>query len=204
VNQLQFLGSMLIGGGLIALVISIFIALFISAEFDSGFIKNVFTARTSRASFFASKFIVIIAIVAIFSLVGIGASLACSSLAGFNISAVPLSELALWSGLVILTISALSMLVSLLVWFFRGKVVGVLAAVFLSSGLIMSIVKMFLSLIPSLSHVVDYTLFGCWSALSQGLDVAGSLSSPHIALVGGGFLVLYSILSYLTIKKKDV
>lgn len=61
---------------------------------------------------------------------------------------------------------------------------------------------MLLLLIPSASHLADFTLSSCMSSLALGL--AGPLSASHIALVSVAFIIIAAAASAVVLQRKDV
>lgn len=60
-------GSVFLNGGGLSCVFAIFIAIFLAAEFESGFSKNVFTAQPNRLALLVVRTVEIIALAAVFT-----------------------------------------------------------------------------------------------------------------------------------------
>lgn len=203
-SQLDILANLLIGNGLLSLLITIYIAVIITNEFNSGYIKNILTARVSRARYFLSKAISIVVVSTVLTLVGILSIALSCALFGLPLVASPLGEIVLWTVCVIGLLSAMSMLVALIAWLTRSKVGSVLSAVVIVSGLLVGILKSALAFVPAVASLFDFSLSSTLNSLWRGLDPEIAFSLPHIVGVAVGFFILYALLSYLCIKKRDV
>lgn len=204
-DTLMYLGSLLLqNGGALLLPIVIIVALFVSVEFETGFAKNVFTTKLSRLSYFFGKALSVLIITIVFYVVSCAAALLSAAAAGFALAATPLVDVLVWSALVILAIWALSLLISLLVWFFRSKVAAVVTGILITAGLVGMIISGILSLLPSLTFLGKYTIMSSLTTLGQGMVGMESGDIIRVFCVCVVFLVLYSAGCILTLKKKDI
>lgn len=203
-SQIAFIGSMFLNGGGLVAIFTIFIAIFLASEFESGYSKNVFTMQPNRLVFLGARVIEIVALAAMFSVFTIVASLICMTVLGFNVTVTPLPDLLLWSALVTLVMSGFGMLTALFVWLTRKMAVGIVAGILLATGLVTTIIQGILLLFPTFKHLADFTLASCSVSLGQGLNVAGGLSAVHIAGVAVVFIIASAALSALALQKKDI
>lgn len=201
---LRMYGSMWIGGGALAVVATIFVAIFCAGEFENGFAKNIFTSTTNRVAFFCSKAVVLLFVIVLFALVSFGGTVLGAAVLSLPVQGVDFLTAVQWIGLVILLIFAIEMLVGLTVWFSRKMVAAILVAVFISSGLISGIFGLFGMLFPIFKHVPDFLPTGCLGVLTAAEGVGEPLGALHIALVGIVFLALFTAGSVLSLKKKDI
>lgn len=203
-SQIRAVASLLLGSGIMSLLVVFYIAVTLTNEFNSGYIRNVLTARVSRASYFFSKAISIIVISFVFTLVGVVSLLIFLTIFGTPLEASPLGDIVVWSLYVVGLLSAMSMLVGLISWLTRSKVVSVICGIVITSGLLVSILNSLLSNFPTITKLFDYTMSSTLNTLSYGLHFEGAPGWPHIVGVAVGFFILYGLLSYLSIKKRDV
>ena len=77
-------GTLFLNGGGLAVLFVIFIAIFLAAEFESGFSKNVFTVQPNRLAFLATRTVEVVVLAAAFVVVTVAATLATAFAAGFE------------------------------------------------------------------------------------------------------------------------
>lgn len=200
-SEIQAIENGLLSGGLLMMLILIFVGITITSEFNSGFIKNVLTAQTSRTAYFASKMITIFIASSVLTLLGVGVSLICFTAFGLKFAVSPFGEILVWTALTILLILAMASLVALVSWLTRSKVAAVLVAVFVGSGLLVSLVSAVLALFPKLQEIPNFTLYNTLGSLRVNIE---SSDLTQTILVGCGFLLLYSVASFVVLKKKDI
>ena len=194
-------GTMFLNGGGLAVIFVIFIAIFLTAEFESGFSKNVFTVQPSRLAFLGARIVVTLVLAVLFTAVIVAATLATAAVTGLELVSTPLPDFALWGVLVALVAAGFGMLTALAVWVTRKMAAGIGIGILLASGLVTLGIQGLGMLVPSISFLSDYTLSSCMGSLSLGLG--GPLGAVHIALVGAAFIAV-AVLSAAVLKRKDV
>lgn len=195
-------GNVFLGGGGLSCLFVVFIAIFLSSEFESGFSKNVFTVQPNRLAYLGARTLEIVVLAAVFAAVAIGSTLAAAAVTGLELSFTPLPEFLLWAALATLCAAGFGMLTALAVWVTRKMAAGIVIGIVLGAGLVTMVLQTVLMLFPSASHLADFTLSSCMSSLALGL--AGSLSAPHIALVSVAFIVVAAVASAVVLQRKDV
>lgn len=203
-NILSYFGSVFVSGGFITIMTSLYAALFLSSEFDSGFAKNIFSAQVGRGAFFASKIVALLAAAFVICTLAFGMLFLGSLVIGMKLEFVAPLDFALWFALVVLVAFSFEMLVALVVWFTRSKVTGILVAVFVGGAIVYQIIALICSLIPALKSVPDFLLTGCMQSLGKATEVFGPLGATHIALVGLTFAAVCAVGSILALKKRDI
>ncbi len=204
ITQIAYIGRLFLNGGALTVMFAIFLSIFLASEFETGFSKNVFTVQPNRLAFLGARVVEIVVLAAVFVAVALAASLASAAVFGLDLAPTPLPDFLLWGVLVTFVTAGFGMLTALFVWLTRKMAVGIVAGVLLSTGLVTSIIQGILLLFPNLKHLADFTLSSCMASLGQGLDVAGGLSSVHVAVVGLAFIVLGAVLSAVALQKKDI
>ena len=199
-----FLGGIFINGGALSTLVMLYVALFFASEFDSGFAKNIFTTRTNRVAFFASKAVFMLAVAVGFSAFAFGLLYLGSLVIGLDLQGAPLGDFALWCALVVLVLFTLAMIVAFVTWLIRNKVAGILVAVFVGANVVYQLVTLICQLIPALNEVPNYLLSGCLASLGSATEGTGNLDALHILGVAVVFLVVFSIGSIVSLKKKDI
>ena len=195
-------GTLFLNGGGLAVLFVIFIAIFLAAEFESGFSKNVFTVQPNRLAFLGARIVEILVLAALFTVMIVAATLATAAVTGLELASSPLPDFALWGVLVAVVAAGFGMLTALAVWATRKMAAGIGIGILLASGLVTLGIQELGMLIPSISFLADYTLSSCMGSLSLGLG--GPLGAGHIALVGAAFIAVAGALCALVLKRKDV
>nr|WP_264473161.1 ABC transporter permease [Gordonibacter pamelaeae] len=195
-------GSVFLGGGGLSCLFVVFLAIFLAAEFESGFSKNVFTVQPSRLAFLGARIVVTLVLAVLFTAVIVAATLATAAVTGLELVSTPLPDFALWGVLVALVAAGFGMLTALAVWVTRKMAAGIGIGILLASGLVTLGIQGLGMLVPSISFLSDYTLSSCMGSLSLGLG--GPLGAVHIALVGAAFIAVAAVLSAAVLKRKDV
>ena len=212
----SLVGSSLLSGGALACLFAIFVAIFLTAEFEGGFAKNVLSAQPNRLALLAARSVEIAVLAVAFTAVSIGATLAIAAVAGLELAPTPPADLALWAALVALSVAAFGMLTALGAWATRKMLTAlgawatrkmaasIVIGVVLASGVVTAMLKGVLALFPSAPHIADYTPYSCTTSLAQGLGAAGALDPLHIALVTAAFIAIGIGLGAVALQKRDV
>ena len=200
----SLVGSSLLSGGALACLFAIFVAIFLTAEFEGGFAKNVLSAQPNRLALLAARSVEIAVLAVAFTAVSIGATLAIAAVAGLELAPTPPADLALWAALVALSVAAFGMLTALGAWATRKMAASIVIGVVLASGVVTTVLKGALVLFPSAPHIADYTPYSCTTSLAQGLGAAGALDPLHIALVTAAFIAIGIGLGAVALQKRDV
>ena len=199
----RLFGSIFVSGGLLTLLVSLSLVLFVGAEFDSGFVKNVLAARRGRGAYFASKTVLAVIFALIFVLAASLVSLIGAIFVGVEI-AFSAAEFFSWVSLLILAVAAYATISLFFVMFTKSKTAGILAACMLSSSLLGLVASGIIGMFPNLVFLLDYTVYSGYQLLAIGLVSSESLGTVHIALVAGAYFVAFAALSYIGIRKKDI
>ena len=197
-------GTLFLNGGGLAVLFVIFIAIFLAAEFESGFSKNVFTVQPNRLAFLATRTVEVVVLAAAFVVVTVAATLATAFAAGFELAPIQPWDLALWGALVTLALAGFGMLTALVTWLTRKMAPSLVVGILLGAGIATLLVQGLVLLVPSASFVADCTLSACMASLALGVDQAGGLSSLHIALTALAFIAASVALGGVALQKKDV
>ena len=203
-SLLTMTGTTLVNGNALAIMFTIFLSIFLASEFESGYSKNVFTVQPNRIAFLGARLVEIVLTAALFTAVSLASVALVGAIAGLSFAPTSAADLLLWGTLVTLVLSGFGMAIALIIWLTRKVAAGIIGDVVLVTGMLVMMVQALLSLFPALSHLSDFTLYACMSALGRGLYVDGGLSVAHIAGVGLAFVIVYAALSAVALKKKDI
>lgn len=215
----QLWGQTFLNGGFLGIISSLFIALFLVADFKSGFIKNLILDRRGRYRYYGEKIIFIGLMQAVFLLVSaLFTSLDFTALGFTATTDEPLGDIVLWLGLTWLILFAYALITACLVWTVRSSWVGSLSALLISSGmvgaLVTQLIQFFAKAVPFLAAVP------CWipaSALqllcsnatplltpNAGLPLPALLPAGHILLVGIIYSAACAGLIFTVLRRRDI
>lgn len=211
--------QVLISGGFLATLISLFAALFFMSDFDSGFAKNVLAGRLRRSSYFAEKLVLCALMCAVFLLVSILVSEVAFAVAGFTFDQVEnVGQYVGWVVLAWLSLVVYALATAVIEWTVRSKAVGIVFAIVASGGVLASVVTMAAALlspaIPLLATVAEWIPANNFKLLGSGatdlfssgiLTSVNGLADPaHIAVVSGVVIAVCAVLALTVCKRKDV
>lgn len=187
-------------GGFFSLIISILFTVFICADFRNGFIKNIMSVHVNRWNYIGSKMLAFgildflyLAIVYLFTafmnlLIG-------GPIPGTAFSSLLFYLIQAW----VLTMAMLG-LILMVCMLTRNITAGILTSVIIGSGVIVTILSAVLGLFHA-NGWLDYTLY---MSLSNAKSVYQSPADLSGLIVGGIFLLLYTVISGIILKKKDI
>lgn len=198
----SLVGNVFLGGGGLSCLFVVFLAIFLAAELESGFSKNVFTVQPNRLAFLGARIVEIFALAMVFTVVIVAATLGTAVVTGLELTPSPLPDFALWGALVTVVAAGFGTLTALVVWVTRKMAAGIGIGILLASGLVTLGLQGLGMLFPSISFLSDCTLSSCMASLSLGLG--GPLGAGHIALVGAVFIAVAGALSAVVLTRKDV
>lgn len=123
-------------GGFLGLMGSLFVVLYLLADFRKGFVKNLPMGRQGRWRYYAEKVAFIALAQAFFLMLCAVSSTVAYALFGFSYEhADPIGGMALWLLLAWFVCVAYALIVACLCWTLRNEAVGAVAAVAVSSGM---------------------------------------------------------------------
>ncbi len=176
--------NVFVDGGLVGLLGSMFVALFLAQDFKSRFVRNLPMDRRGRLAYYGEKLLFVAIVQLVFLVV---AALVASGLfgaLGFTYLVVDSAGgIALWLVLAWLVSCAYAFIAAWLVWLFRSDTVGVVAAVAVSTGLagtiVVSVLNYFAQGIAWLGAVPSWMLVSTFTDLRHG--AAGLFEGAPIA-----------------------
>ena len=189
------------GLGLIYTLVCIMLSFFVCDDFSSGFAKNIFTVHAGKFDYISSKIVSMMVGSAVLMFVSLVESLVYCGISGVAIGSVG-SVVLFWLQKWILTAPFAAAILFISLWV-RNKGLGFLFACLLGTGgLVMGLAWGFEALhIPFSSQILSFTMYGA-STVPPLQFHAGDLL--HVLLTGVVWTVVYSVLSAVMLKKKDV
>lgn len=199
-DTLQMFREIGMDGGGYTCAIGIVTVLFFCSDYSSGFMKNIMSLHRRRWEYISSKLIAAGLLHSCFLAILFGF---CMLLNVLFHHMVPVTG-ALDTLVYLLQIWAISMgfnaLFLLICTFTRSASAGILAAVALSSGILVTIVSYFTGLFGA-NGWVPYTLYYHQSYVPSVCTGMGDLKG---LAMGAAFLALYSLAAIIVLSKKDI
>lgn len=212
-------GNTFLNGGLLGFVGSLFVALFLLADFKRGFVKNLPMDRRGRIAYYGEKVGFVAISQAFFLLVCAAASTASYAAFGFGYEhADSAGDVALWLLLAWLLCVAYALIVACLSWAFRSDALSSVASVVVSSGILgVILTQVFVrasSVVPVLGQIPQWLPV---SAISDLRDGAVGLASngagftflqvpaaAHAAVVALVVIVVMCAIVFAACRRKDI
>lgn len=208
-----------ISGGILALLVSLTIALFLVSDFETGFAKNVFAGRRRRAAYYLEKLMLCGVLTSVFLLVGIVLTDGGFMLAGFEYRFVEtVGEYWGWVALAWLAVMTYAVATGVVVLLTRSKAAGIAFAIIIATGILASLVMTVASaLAPAFPVLADAVKWlptfsvkllgggGIGLLSSTGETALAGLTVPaQIAIVSGVAIAACTALAAVVGPRKDV
>ena len=187
-------------GGFFSLVISVYFTIFVCADFKNGFIKNIMSIHVNRWKYVGSKMLSF----AILDIIYLAAAYLFTFLVNLIIGgSVPFTKLSsvlfymAQAWVLTMAILALTMVVCMLT---RSIAAGILTAVLVASGVIVTILNALLGFFHAngwLKYTLYFSLTGAPEVYHGPADLAGFA-------VGIVFLIVYTVFAGVVLNKKDI
>ncbi len=187
-------------GGMYSVVFGIWIMLFVCMDYQSGFIKNIMATHKNRWNYVGSKVMTAGLLNLVYLVFQLGFILLLNRLFGNMVPYAGVKSLLFYLSWVwLLTTAFAAMMILICVWT-RSVAAGALVAVLMGGGL----VPMALYGILNNFHAAGWMKYTVYMSIQQG---AGSYTSPadlYVYAVGGVFLVLYTAVAGLVLRRQDI
>ena len=200
IDFVTFFRQIGMNGGMYSILLGIWLMLFLCSDYQSGFIKNIMALHQNRWSYIGSKLIAAAIVNFLYLSLQFLFVLLLNEICGRMVPYTAFGDVIFylsWSWLLTTAYCALILLLCVLT---RSVAVGALSVVLLGGGLLI----MPLYGILNLFHAADWLKYSMYLSLSEGPNQYASLPDLSVYAVGIGFLVLYTILSGIALKKQDI
>ncbi len=189
------------GLGLVYTLMCIMLSFFVCDDFSSGFAKNVFTVHSKKFDYISGKIISMMVASAVLMLLSLVESVVFCIISGISMGSIG-GIIVFWIEKWLLTAPFAAAILFLSLWV-RNKGLGFLFACLLGTGgLVMGVEWAFEALhFPYANQVLSWTMYGASTVPSLTLSFGGVL---HIILAAVIWVVFYSVLSAVVLKRKDV
>lgn len=192
--------SMGYGGAFIYIGISIFMAMFICSEWDTGFIKNIIPIKNSRLNIVLSKNIILVFFLIIQGLaVTIGSIIANFAMNG-KVNIGNLKEILSYVGTHNLLLLAFGSLIILLSYIFRNKAAVITIGILLAMG----VHTLGLGLLDKIFDVFGFTISELSIIENKSLINFGDNNFKKVILIFMIYFILYNLISIIKVKRVEV
>ena len=187
-------------GGMYHVIFGIAVALLVCGDYQGGFIKNIMALHKARWTYIGSKLMAAGILNFLYLILSYGFNMLMNLLFGNMVPAAPLGEVAFYLAWAWLVSMAFGSLVILLCVASRSTTIGVTGSVLLGSGLVVMLVSSITNQF-NLSGWLEYTLY---YNISYGSSAYVSAADLRPAAVGLVFLIIYAIVSCISLAKQDI
>lgn len=187
-------------GGMYSLVFGIWVILFVCMDYQSGFIKNILAHHENRWSYVGSKVLTAGLLNLVYLVLQLGFTILLNLLFGNMVPYTGVGSLLFYLSWVWLLTTAFAAMVILVSIWTRSVAAGTLTAVLIGGGLIPMAVYGILNNF----HAAGWMKYTIYMSIQQG---AGSYTSPadlYVYGVGAGFLLLYTVIAGLVLRRQDI
>lgn len=206
-------------GGMLGIIGSLLIAIFLLSDFKSGFIKALPMDRHGRWLYFGEKTIFVLIMQAYVLILGTATSYLAFQAFGFTYEETSsIGEVALWLLCAWLYASAMALIVSFITWLWKSEAVSSLAALFISGGILgavlLQLIYYFTNVISFLSRVPQWLPISARSDLrtgDSGLFVPSTYEAfsvvpvwAHEVIICALFIVLSCAVIFGLCRKRDL
>lgn len=192
------------GSPIIGILLSIFIAIFVCSESETGFIKNLIPIRNSRINLVLSKILVILIFIIIQAAVAVLASIAANLIVVGKIGEIPYEEIMKYMGFQMMLLMAFGALMTLISYLFRSKAITMTIGILLSVNIHGQLLGMLDKIInASKIKLAELSIIGSRGLI--GRDELVSLANcKSIIIISIIYFVLYNVISIIRVKKMEV
>ena len=182
-----------------ALILGIYLAIFVCNEYSSGYIKNIATLSNGRLAVIISKIVVaaFIDLIIILLCYGIGFILGNILIDGFVIESIV--KILKSSAVMFVMSLALFSLVIAITTVFRNRVAGIILVLLISSGMLQPFFTSLFDLV-NLSFLSDYTL----SSLFLNGALVAEKHFINVILISLFYMIIYNGFSLMITQKRDI
>ncbi|MEZ3485111.1 MAG: ABC transporter permease [Lachnospiraceae bacterium] len=200
IDSLGFFRQISLDGGMYNLIFGIWVMLFVCADFQSGFIKNIMAMHQNRWNYIGSKVMTAWIVDGCYLGLHFLFALLMNRLFGNLVPYAGWGDAAFYLSWVWFVTAAFASLIIFICVLTRSVAAGSLAAVLLGGGpVVMTLYK-----IMDMFHMGDWLEYSIYLTCAMGPQKYVSVKDLYVYAVGFGFLILYSMLAGIVLKKEDI
>lgn len=188
-----------ISGGMLPVITSILSVIFICSEYNGGFIKNIMVSHTSKWDYALSKLLCLSFVNFLYIASTYLLTIIMNLMVGHYFSYNSLSDTLLYLLTLWLVSNGFSALMILVCVITRNMAAGMVAAIFLSSGMIVLLLNILLSLFHA-NEIMNYTLYARFTTAPMHYLTPGDYVGMAVGLI---FTLIYIVISKFVLSKQD-
>lgn len=200
VDTLGFFRQICLDGGMYNLIFGIWVMLFVCADFQSGFIKNIMALHQNRWNYIGSKVLTAGIVDFGYLVLHLLFALLMNRMFGNLVPYAGWRDIVFYLSWVWLVTTAFAALIIFICILTRSVAAGSVAAVLLGGG----VVVMSLYGILNMIHMGEWLKYSIYLTCAMGPQKYTSVKNLYVYVVGFGFLVLYTVIAGIVLKKKDI
>lgn len=187
-------------GGSYNLIFGVWVMLFVCSDFQSGFIKNVMALCQNRWNYVGSKIMTAGIVDFCYLILHLLFTLLANRLFGNMVPYADLGDYVFYLSWAWLVTTAFAALVILICVLSRSVAAGAIGTVLFSSGII---VQMLYTLMNTF-HMGNWLKYSIYLTLAMGPGEYTAWKDLHVYAVGAGFLILYSAVTGVILRRQDI
>lgn len=200
IDSLGFFRQICLDGGMYNVIFGIWVMLFICADFQSGFIKNIMALHQNRWNYIGSKVMTAWIVDGCYLALHLIFALLMNRVFGDLVPYAGWKAILFYLSWVWFVTTAFASLIILICVLSRSVAAGSLAAVLLGGGPVV----MALYRILGMFHIGGWLEYSIYMTCAMGPDSYQSVKDLYVYAVGAGFLVLYTVVTGFALKKQDI
>lgn len=200
VDLLILFRQICLNGGMYNVTFGIWVMLFVCADFQGGFIKNIMALHQNRWCYVGSKVMVVAIVDFCYLVLHLLFTMGINWLFGNMVPYAKWENTVFYLTWVWLLTTAFATLVILICVSTRSIAAGSLSAVILGGGALVVPLRGILNLFH-IGGWLDYTIY---LTMAMGPEQYENIKDLYVYVVGIGFLVIYMVLTGIVLKKHDI
>lgn len=200
IDSLGFFRQICLDGGMYNVVFGIWVMLFICADFQSGFIKNIMALHQNRWNYIGSKVMTAWIVDFCYLVLNLLAVLLLNRMCGDMVPYAGWTEILFYLSWIWFVTTAFAALIIFICVLTRSVAAGSLAAFLFGSG---AVVRLLLGIL-NMFHKGEWLKYSISMTCELGPEKYTSVKDLYVYAVGFGFLILYTMLAGIVMKKKDI
>ncbi|MCI8665947.1 MAG: ABC transporter permease [Dorea sp.] len=200
VDFLGFFSQICLDGGAYNVIFGVWVMLFVCGDFQSGFIKNIMALHQNRWKYIGSKVLTVWIVDFCYLGLHLLSALMLNRIFGNLVPDAMWKDILFYLSWVWFLTTAFGALIIFICVLTRSVAAASLTAVLLGGG----VVVMALYGILNLFHAGEWLKYSIYLTCAEGPEKYTSVKNLYVYVVGIGFLILYTVLSGMILRKKDI